>query len=70
MERTWLKKKRQEQKMSMAQISAAAGIAQSYYSDIENGKRNYHIPVRTAMAIASVLGFPWKEFYESENIAV
>lgn len=54
MNREWLKIKRLEKKMSMAEVASKAGIAQGYYSDIENGKRGYQVPVKTAMAIAEV----------------
>ena len=37
MSREWLKIKRLEKKMSMVEVAAKAGIAQGYYSDIENG---------------------------------
>lgn len=65
--REWLKVIRKEKKMSMAQVAAEAGISQSYYSDIENGRRGYLVPVRTATAIADVLGFPWEIFYQKEE---
>lgn len=67
MERTWLKEIRKEKKMSMANVAENAGIGQGYYCDIENGKRGYEVPVRTAKAIASTLGFPWEQFYEGKE---
>lgn len=67
MSREWLKIKRLEKKMSMVEVAAKAGIAQGYYSDIENGKRGYQVPVKTAMAIAEVLDFSWNRFYEEEG---
>lgn len=61
--REWLKERRKEKRMTMVEVAKQAGISQSYYSDIENGKRDYNIPVATATAIALVLGFPWEWFY-------
>ena len=62
--RAWLKELRYQKKLSMAEVAAQASISQSYYSDSENGKRGYHVPVHTSKAIASVLDFPWEWFYE------
>lgn len=62
--RDWLKAYRKDRKMTMTAVANAAGISQSYYSDIENGKRGYIIPVHTARAIALVLGFDWERFYD------
>lgn len=63
--RYWLKELRKERNMTMAEVAKKAGISQSYYRDIENGRRGYEVPVRTATAIAEVLGFPWEKFFSS-----
>lgn len=67
--REWLKVRRKEKRMSMAQVATAAGISQSYYSDIENDRRRYQVPVKTARAIAEVLEVPWVRFYEDSKLS-
>ena len=58
----WLKKKRADKSMTLADVAKKTGISESYYCQIENGARN--APVHTAKKIAAVLGFDWQRFYE------
>lgn len=60
-ERTWLKEMRTEKSMTQRQVAEACGKSESYYSQIESGKRS--VPVSTAKAIAKVLNFDWVLFY-------
>lgn len=62
MAREWLEQIRKEKGLTMREVAAKSGIAECYYSQIENGKRN--LPVNTAKAIASALDFEWQKFYE------
>ena len=62
--RNWLIAIRKGKKLSQADVSRAAGIAQPSYCNIENEERG--IAVKTAKKIAEVLGFDWTRFYEKE----
>ncbi len=64
--RYWLKRIREEKNMSQDLVSREAGIAQGYYSDIENGVKGCKLPVETAKKIAAVLDFEWTKFYEDQ----
>lgn len=59
--RIWLQEIRGEKTQS--EIASILGIAQGYYSDIENGRKTPR--PSTAKKIATVLGFDWKQFYEA-----
>lgn len=57
----WLKTCREHKNMTMFQVSSECNIAESFYCQIENGKR---MPsVATAKKIARLLGFDWTEFF-------
>lgn len=59
--REWLRQVRLLKGMSEAQVARAAGIAQPFYHNIENGTK--HPSVQTAKTIAAILGFDWTLFY-------
>ena len=46
------------------EVSRAAGIRQSYYSMIENGKRRPSVPI--AMRLGRVLKTDWKRFFKED----
>lgn len=57
----WLKANRQRMGMSTYQVAKEAGISQTYYWLIENGRK---IPtVRVAKRISSILLFSWTDFF-------
>ncbi len=60
--RAWLLKIRQTKQLTTYAAAKACGISQTYFSQIEHGKRN--VPVPTAKKIGAALGFDWKRFYE------
>lgn len=60
----WLKEIRIGLGLSQKQVALAANISQQYYGHIESGFRGKKLPVATAMAIAAVLHFDWKRFYD------
>ena len=62
-----LKTIRQEKKLTMREVAERAGVTESFYCLIENGARKPS--VRTAKAIAAVLGFDWTEFFSDEHPA-
>lgn len=64
MVRQWLKNIRTKANMSTYDVAKAAGISQSYYSALENGKRGKPLNVNIAKKIAKVFNIDWKRFYE------
>ena len=62
MGREWLKNIRIEKQVSQTKISGSIGISQQSYCNIELGKRNPC--VKTAQAIAELLGFDWTLFFQ------
>lgn len=50
---------------SQESIAIACGISQNHLSAIENGSRTPS--VKTAKRIASVLGFPWTDFFKDQK---
>lgn len=60
--RKWLYDIRSTQLIRQTDLSKKVGIAQSYYSDIENGKTGPSVKV--AKKIGLVLGFNWTKFFE------
>ena len=58
--RDWLKKIRQDRKMTQGDVARLVGITSQYYCFIENGQRRPS--PQAAIKIASVLGF--KEWYK------
>lgn len=65
--RKWLLDARKKQGKNQSEISAVAGITQSSYSKIENGKVLPTVPV--AKKIATALGFEWTQFYDNDDPA-
>ena len=62
MVREWIIKKRTELKLTQKTTAEKVGISQPSYCDIKHGKINPS--VKTAKAIAHVLGFEWTKFFE------
>ena len=60
--RVWLKKIREDLKLTLEEAAERCGISKSYFEKIEYGDRN--VPVKTAMQIATALGFDWQIFYK------
>ena len=57
----WLKAQRTRLGLSTYQVAKEAGISQTYYWLIENGRK---IPtVKVAKRIASILLFSWTDFF-------
>ena len=61
--RAWLVEKRGER--TQAQVAAASGISQNFYSCIENGDRRPS--VETAKRVADCLGFDWTLFFTEDE---
>lgn len=63
----WLREKRKAAGLTQSKTALRAGISQTYYAQIEAGKRGNRLPVNTAKRIALVLGFDWTLFYAEKN---
>ncbi|KAA1180872.1 helix-turn-helix transcriptional regulator [Paenibacillus sp. NPDC058367] len=63
--RSWLKELRETLGKTHEQVADEAGISRSYYTNIEVGTKTPAVPA--AKAIASVLKFPWENFFEDES---
>lgn len=61
----WIKNVRLEQKKTQNELARAAKISRAAYANIENGARTPS--VKTAKAIAGVLGVDWVRFFEQEG---
>ncbi len=60
--RHWLTASRNEKKITMKQLAESIGISESFYCQIESGKRRPS--VENAKKLASILGFDWTMFFE------
>lgn len=60
--REWLKKLREDQNMTQAQVAERSGLCESAYCLVETGKRNPSVD--SAKRIALALGFEWTKFFE------
>lgn len=65
--RSWLKKIREEAKITQEAVAERAGISGTYFNMIERGERGNPLKVDTAKAIAAALGFDWTRFYEQDE---
>lgn len=64
--RTWLKKIRGKAHLTQNEVAKQSYITRQYYWAIEMEIRGAKLPVPTAKAIAKVLNFDWKRFYEDD----
>lgn len=62
---SYLRKLRENKKLTIREVCEEAKISESMYSMIENEKRRPS--VETAKKIAAVLGFSWVRFFEDEG---
>ncbi|MEF2293102.1 helix-turn-helix transcriptional regulator [Virgibacillus dokdonensis] len=62
--RTWLKGLRMQRGYTQERVSIESGIERSYYTMIEQGKRNPSVSV--AKSIAVTLGFEWTIFFDDK----
>lgn len=54
--REWLRKLRNEKKMTMKEIATKLGISESYYCAIENGDRQKKMDMIVASGLAAAFG--------------
>lgn len=58
-----LKKLREAKGLTQAEVASRAGISIQFYRFLEGHERR--ASVETAMNLAMVLGFDWKDYFES-----
>lgn len=66
--REWLKEKRQEKGLTMAQLAKMCGITESYYAYIEAGERQKKMDITIANKLANALDMPFLEVLEKEGL--
>lgn len=64
--RDWLRNVRKSCNLTQNDVALQANISRSYYTRIESNNRGKNLPAQTAKAIAKVLDFDWKRFYEDD----
>lgn len=64
--REWLKKAREDKKMTMKELAAKLHISESYYCSIENGYRQRNMDISLADRLSDILEIPLKEILKSE----
>ncbi|WP_313893892.1 helix-turn-helix transcriptional regulator [Psychrobacillus sp.] len=62
--REWLKEYREERGLTQGETAQLSGISRSYYTNIEQGKRNPTVDV--AKKIAKTLKFDWVIFFRNQ----
>lgn len=65
--RDWLKSKRLEKGLTMAQMAGELGITESYYSNIEAGKRQKELDLTIAAQLAQILHMSIEEIVACEK---
>lgn len=65
--RAWLRQTRENKGLTQEALAASIGITRQHVGLLENGVATPSVEV--AKKIASVLGFEWTRFYESEQAA-
>lgn len=66
--RDWLKEKRTERGLTMAQVAERLDLTESYYSLVESGKRQQKMDIVLAAKLSTVLAFPIDQIIELESM--
>lgn len=64
--REWLKAKRSEKGLTMAQMAEKLSITESYYSYIEAGERQKKMDVSLVGKLSAALDIPVEEIFREE----
>lgn len=67
--REWLKEKRLERGLTMAQLAEKIGITESYYSYIEAGERQKKMDITLAIKLSTTLDMPFLDILEREGVS-
>lgn len=65
--REWLKTKRQEAGLTMAELAEKLALTESYYSRIESGDRQRNMSILLVDKLAEVLGMTVDQIVELER---
>ena len=65
--REWLKTKRQEAGLTMAELAEKLDLTESYYSRIESGDRQRNMSILLVDKLAEVLGMTVDQIVELER---
>lgn len=66
--RDWLKGKRTERGLTMAQMAERLDLTESYYSLVESGKRQQKMDIVLAAKLSTVLAFPIDQIIRLESM--
>lgn len=66
--REWLKTKRTEKGLTMAQMAEKLSITESYYSYIEAGERQKKMDVSLVGKLSAALDIPVEEIFRQEAL--
>ena len=64
--REYLRRMRKEHSLTQKDVSHYVGIAESYYSLIENGSRMKKMNIQMAKRLAEIFGVPIEKILEEE----
>lgn len=67
MERTYLKKAREELGLTQSDVAKRVGISANYYCDIENGNRQQEMKATLLIELSTVLKIPVNSMPEMEK---
>ena len=67
MERTYLKKAREELGLTQSDVAKKVGISANYYCDIENGNRQQEMKATLLIELSTVLKIPINSMLEMEK---
>lgn len=65
--RDWLKEKRTEQGMTMAEMAKRLDLSESYYSKIESGDRQRKMDIRLVSKLCKILDISIEEIISKEG---
>lgn len=65
--RDWLKQKRTEKGLTMAEMAAQLDLTESYYSRIESGDRQKNMDIALLRKLSCVLGMTAEEIINLED---
>lgn len=65
--REWLKKMRDERKLTQEEVAGSLGISQNYYSEIENGRKQADLNLSIVTKLSEVLSVSVEEIIRQEN---
>lgn len=68
MVRDWMKEKRKQSGLTMAEAAERLGITESYYSLIEKGQRQGSLDITFAQKLSKLFGMTVQQIVDAENM--